>query len=104
MMRSPAASSARPGASPSPNSGMRPSDIATQPRSITRSARTTTALPRMLSCFVISLLLSCGGGKRGHIDDPVGDQVPDLVVMDDRHHRHALALLLVDQFDHDGAV
>ena len=53
---------------------------------------------------VISFLPSCGSGKRGHVDDAVGNQMADLVVMDDRDHRHALALLLGDQFDHDGAV
>src|SRR3954470_7613650 len=104
MIRSPAASTLPAGASPSPNSAILPSAVATQPRSITRSASTTRALPMMVSVVVISRLPSCGGSKRCHVDDAVGDQVAYFVVMDDGDHRHALTFLLGDQLDHDGAV
>ena len=52
----------------------------------------------------LTSLPSCRGGKRCHVDDPVGDQMAYFVVMDDGDHRHALALLLRNQFDDDGAV
>src|ERR1700733_4826408 len=106
MIRSPPASSPPSGALPSPNSAMRPSASAIQPRSITRSASTMRALPRMVSGFVvISKHLSSGSGsKRGHVDDPVGDLLADFIVMDDRHHGDALTFLLFDQLNHDRAV
>src|SRR4051794_4648702 len=106
MIRSPAASSARRGAPPSPNSAIFPSDMTTQPRSITRSARTIRALPKMVSWLValISFSSLCRRGKQGHIDNPVRDQMAYFVVMDDGDHRDALALLLFDQFHHDGAI
>src|SRR5258708_36992559 len=102
ILRSRAASSLPAGAWPSPNSAMRPSAKATQPRSITRSARTILALAMRVSCLVevITSLPSCRSRERRHIDDPVGDQMTDFVVTDDRHHRHALALVLGDQLNH----
>src|SRR5882757_213870 len=105
MMRSPPASSAASGALPSPNSAILPSVIATQPCSITRSARTTRALPRVMSCLaVISNGPSGGSGERGHVDDAVGNPMTDLVVMDDRDHRDTLGLLLGNQLNHHGTV
>ena len=49
-------------------------------------------------------LPSCGSGERCDIDDPVGDQMAYLIVMDDGDHGDTLAFLLVDQFDHHGAI
>src|SRR5918996_6492423 len=105
MIRSPPASSLPDGALPSPYSAMRPSAKATQPCSITRSASTRRALPRMVSCFeVISHLPSCRGGKRCHVDDAVGDQMANFIVMDDRHHRDALPFLLFNQLNDNSAI
>ncbi len=42
--------------------------------------------------------------QAGDVDDAVGDQMADFVVMDNGDHGDALALLLGDQLDHDGAV
>src|SRR5437667_9717622 len=101
MIKSPLASSPADGGSPSPNSAMRPSAFAIQPRSITRSASTILALPSRVSGLVevISRLPSSSSGKRCHVDDPVGDQMADLIIMDDRHHGNARALLFIDQID-----
>src|SRR5712664_2627131 len=108
MIRSPPASSLADGASPSPYSAMRPSAKAIQPRSITRSASTILALPSTVSVSgpveVISHLPSSGSGIRCHVDDPVGDQMAYLIVMDDRHHGNARALLFTDQIDHHRAI
>src|ERR1700738_3664304 len=106
MIRSPAASSLPEGALPSPTSAMRPSANAIQPRSITRSARTIVALPSTVSLLVevISSLPSCRSGKRCHVNNPVGDQTAYLVVVDDRHHGNARALLFIDQVHHDSAI
>ena len=106
MIRSPADVLAPAGAAPSPNSAMRPSAKAIQPRSITRSASTILALPMTVSGWSKSsqCLSSCRGRKRCHVDDPVGDQVAYLVVVDDGDHGNARALLFVDQIHHDGAV
>src|SRR5262245_22496031 len=41
----------------------------------------------------LTSLSSCGGSKRRHIYDAVGDQMADFVVMDDRHHRDLVPLL-----------
>src|SRR5262249_36179436 len=104
MTRSPAASSLPEGALPSPISAMSPSAQAIHPCSITRSARTILALPIKVSDLVAVIskhLSSCGGGKRCHVNDTVSDARADLVVMNDRDHGDACALLLVDQFDHD---
>src|SRR6185437_10820542 len=49
-------------------------------------------------------LPSCSGSKRCYVDDPVGDQMTNLVVMHDRDHGDAVAFLLIDQLDHDRAV
>src|SRR4030088_2165635 len=106
MIRSPAASSLPAGALPSSNSAMRPSAKAIQPRSITRSARTILALPSTVSdpVEVISSLPSCRGCKRRYVDDPIGDQMTDLIIVDDGDHGNARALLFIDQFDYDRAV
>src|SRR6059036_3028162 len=108
MIRSPPASSLPAGALPSPNSAMRPPAKATQPRSITRSASTMRALPRMVSCFEVishsSFMPLCRGGKRCHVDDPVSDQMANFIAMDDRCHRNALTLLLFNQLDDDRAI
>src|ERR1700686_2724901 len=106
MIRSPTASSLPAGALPSPISAMRPPVTATQPRSITRSARTILALPSTVSfpIEVISHSSLCRCGKRCHVDDPVGDQMADFIVMDNRHHGDISALLFVDQLYHHGAI
>ena len=41
---------------------------------------------------------------RGHVDDPVGDQMTYLVVVDDGDHRNARAFLFIDHIDNDGAI
>src|SRR5438876_4210958 len=100
MIRSPPASSLARGAVPSPNSAMRPFAKAIQSRSMTRSASTIRALPMAVSDLVAVIsrhLPSCSSGKRGHVDDPVGDQMPDLIVMHDGDQGHAPAFLLIDQ-------
>src|ERR1035438_522970 len=99
MIRSPAASSWPDGALPSPTPAMRPSAKAIQPRSITRSARTILALPMTVSDLVelISRLSSCRRRERYHVDDPVGDQMADFVVVDDCDHCNARAFLFIDQ-------
>src|SRR5258706_2692836 len=106
MIRSPPASSLADGIWPSPNSAMRPSAKAIQPRSITRSGRTILALPSTVSdpVEVISSLPSCRGCKRCYVDDPVGDQMTDLIIVDARDHGNARALLFIDQFDHHGTI
>jgi len=52
----------------------------------------------------ISRLPSCRGGKRCHVDHPVGDQTTDLIVMDNGDDGNTPALLFVDQIDHDPAI
>src|SRR5258707_64593 len=111
MTRSPPASSLPAGALPSPNSAIRPSAKAIQPRSITRSASTILALPRAVSCFAVSSSvavilrrLPSYRGKRGHVDDPVGDQLADLIVVDDGDHGNTCTLFFIDQIHHDGAI
>src|ERR1700743_3621035 len=107
MTRSPAASSAGDGASPSPYPATRPSAKAIQPWSITRSARTILALPITVSELAESIfkyLSSCRAGERCHVDDAVCNKVAHLVGMNDRHHGDVLPFLLADQFDHDRAV
>src|ERR1700761_3809430 len=106
MTRSPPASPLPEGAWPSPNSAMRPSANATQPCSITRSASTRRALPMMVSvvALILSHLSSGRGSKRGDVDDPVGDLLANFIIMNDRHHRNALAFFLFDQFDHHCAI
>jgi hypothetical protein len=52
----------------------------------------------------ISGLPSCRGGKRGHVDDPVGDQMTDFIVMDNGDDGNTRALLFVDQIYHDRAI
>src|SRR5258708_38031828 len=101
MMRSPRASSLPAGASPSPNSAIRPLAKAIQPCSMTRSARTILALPMTVSvclCFISLSSFSSGRGERCHIDQPVGNQVAYLVVMNDGDHGDTGAVLLRDQF------
>src|SRR5260370_9250642 len=102
MIRSPPASSLADGASPSPYSAMRPSAKAIQPRSITRSASTILALPRTVSgpVEVISHLPSSGSSKRCHVDDPAGDQMAHLIIMDDRHHANASPLHPINHIPH----
>src|SRR6185437_16373918 len=105
--KSPPASSAVAGASPSPTAATLPSAKAIQPCSITRSASTMRALPMTISeaaAFISGHLSSGSGGKRGDVDDPIGDFPAYFVVMDDRHHGDALRFLLLDQFNHDRSV
>ena len=52
----------------------------------------------------ISRLPSCRGGKRYHVDNSVGDQTADLIVVDNGDDGNTCAHLFVDQIDHDGAV
>ena len=47
---------------------------------------------------------SCRRGKRRHVDDPVGDQMTYLVVVDDSDHRNARAFLFIDHIDNDSAI
>ena len=107
MIRSPPASSLPAGASPSPNSAMRPSAKATQPRSITRSASTIRALPMTVSDPVevivnVSLQAAAANDVTSTIRSAI--RCADLVVMDDGDHGDAGAFLLGDQVDHDRAV
>src|SRR5258707_7135007 len=105
MLRSPAVSSAPAGALPSPISAMRPFARATQRCSITRSASTILTLAITVSFGLAFISFPSGrGGEAGDVDDAIGDQMADLVVMDDRDHGDALLLLLGDQLDHHGAV
>src|SRR5262249_53265401 len=106
VIRSPPASSAPAGALPSPISAMRPPAMAIQPCSITRSASPILALAITASFdfAFISIGPSCRSGKAGDVDNAVGDQMADFIVMDDRDHGDALLLLFCDQRDHDGAV
>src|SRR5277367_6811550 len=106
MIRSPAASSWPEGALPSPTPAMRPSAKAIQERSITRSASTILALPMTVSELVelICRLSSCRRRERRHVDDSVGDQMADFIVVDDCDQRNARALLFIDQMHHDIAI
>jgi hypothetical protein len=52
----------------------------------------------------ISGLPSCRGGKQGHVDDPVGDQMTDLIVMDNGDDGNTRALLFIDQIYHHRAI
>src|SRR3984893_326502 len=91
---------------PSPTSAIWPSAKAIQPRLITRSASTILALPMTVSDLVelISRLSSCRRRERRHVDDPIGYQMADFIVMDDRDQGDARALLLIDQMNHDVAI
>jgi hypothetical protein len=51
----------------------------------------------------LRILPSCRGGKRCNINDPVGDQMTDLIVMDNGDDGNTRALLFVDQIYHKGA-
>src|SRR5262245_15597308 len=104
MMRSPSTSSLAERVSPSPNPAMRPSAMATQPRSMIRSASAICAFAITVSDLVeiIASCLSLGRGREGrHVNDPVGDQAADLVIMHDRDHGDTGALLFINQMDHD---
>jgi len=52
----------------------------------------------------ISCLPSCRGGKRGDVDNPIGDQMADFIVMDNGDDGNTRALLFVDQIYHDRAI
>src|SRR6266481_8678872 len=108
MIKSPAASSLPAGALPSPTSAMRPSATAIQPCSITRSTSTILALPMTVSVShlvgIIFRLSSCRGRKRGHVHNPVGDQMADFVVMNDCDYGDARTFLFIDQIHHHLAI
>src|SRR4029453_18954753 len=107
MIRSPPASPLPAGGLPSPYPATRPSAKPIQPRSITRSARTILALPITVSDPVEAIsvvFLHARGGKRCHVDHPVGDQMTDFIVMDNGDDGNTRALLFVDQIDHDRAI
>jgi hypothetical protein len=50
------------------------------------------------------VFLHARGGKRCHVDHPVGDQMTDFIVMDNGDDGNTRALLFVDQIDHDRAI
>src|ERR1041385_7503877 len=104
MRRSPARSSAGPGGRPSPSSAMRPSALATQPRSITASASTTRALARMKSDLL--LIASSGTVRREPRDvyHSVGGARAHVVVVHDTRNRGAALLLFRDEIHHDRTI
>src|SRR5262249_22290403 len=86
------------GASPSPNSAMMPSLIASQPLSMTWSASTKRALARMKSVAVMAL--SRGRGKAGDVDNAVGDTVADIGIVHDGDDGGTAAFAFGKQIDH----
>src|SRR5262245_5205118 len=102
--RSPARSSPRSGARPSPVSAISPPVAATHPRSMTRSARTTRAFVNRSSSLMAQAAGSGCHGKPGDVDDAIGDGIADVLVMDDGNDCGAAAFLFGDQIDHGPAV
>ena len=107
MTRSPPASSLPAGALPSPNSAMRPSANAIQPRSITRSARTILALPRTVSDsveFISSIFLHAAAAN--DVTSTIRSAIRWRISSSWTIATMATPwrFFSIDQLDHDGAV
>src|ERR1700722_8753222 len=107
MIMSPPMSSLCTGASPSPAAMILAPSKTIQPRSMTRSARTITALLRTVwfGCNIIITPLSSVCGSKGcHVHGAVGDERAHLVIMNDGDHGDTISLLLGDEIGHKGTV
>src|SRR5271166_4194724 len=124
MSRSPSRSSPRSGARPSPVSTIMPLEMASQPSSTIRSARTRRALvrttstgagstPSLLTPSLVrasliapSLIVasSCGSREIRQVHDRIGNAVAHALVVDDRDNGGPLLFLLDNQARDDCTV
>src|SRR5580704_7256236 len=104
MRKSPARSSPRSGASPSPTSAIRPLATASQPCSRILSASTTRAFARMQSRGGVFIGFSRCRRELRQVHHGIGDPASDRVVVDDRDDGCAPFLFFSDEPGYHGAV